>query len=476
MKHDFYPATEQVDDVKIGNMGILKLAEAYRDGTLDPVLVVNYLLKKVEEEQPRINAFINISREKALNAAKMSAERLARKQSLSILDGIPYAVKDVIDVEGFPTTSGSDLEKDRIIKKNAFTVQKLEEAGAIVLGKTNTSQYALGATGTISSAGACKNPHNPEYITGGSSSGSAAAVAANLCPFALGTDTGGSVRAPAGLCGTIGIRPTHGRVSANGMLLNCQMLDTIGVISREVEDAAIVLDCISGHDPEYACSLRCEGSNLYGRIEEGVQGMVIGVPIDYFKGAVEPYVWKAIEDAVEIFRGAGVEVKKVQMPDIEEYRSVMSILLMSEAYTVHEENLKNHREYYDPELLERFAAVENVKMTEYIRLSKKRFFFKKKFDEIFNGVDAILLPTQAMTAVRLTFEASQNINGNTQNYYELSSRFLWFTAFAGTTAMNVPCGFHNGLPLGLQLLAPEMGEGIILRLAYFYTKNKGGVI
>lgn len=453
-------------------LDIISLADAYRSGICSPVEVTQKLLNKIRQEQPRINAFITVAEEQALESARESERRFQTGCPRGVLDGIPYAVKDVIDTKGLPTTMGCNLHKEHVAEKSAFAVQKLEAQGAVMLGKTNTSQYALGATGEISAAGPCCNPHNPAYISGGSSSGSAAAVAAGLCVFALGTDTGGSIRAPASMCGVTSIRPTIGRVSGDGILTNCRMLDTIGVMGNNAADCALVLDVISGYDETNEMSFPQLTPDFTMEINKPVTNLRLGVPFEFFRNDVADYVWAALEEALRVYEKLGVEIVPITMPDIGKYRSVMSRLLMSEAYSVHEENLAKHREFFDPELLERFADGAAVTMTEYIRLQKQHFPFCKEFAKLFENVDAVMLPTQAVTAWKRNGDLSVRINGQAANLYELSSRYLWFTAFAGTAAMNVPCGFHEGLPLGMQLLAPKQQEGILFTLADQYEKHR----
>lgn len=460
------------------SMDIRSLTAAYRSKRLSPVAVTAHYLEKIEKEQPRINAFITVCKDRAMEQAKAAEERYLRGCPIGALDGVPYAVKDIIDVQGVPTTMGCRLYQNAIAAQSAFAVRKLEDAGAVMLGKTNTSQFALGATGEVSAAGPCCNPYDPSRISGGSSSGSAAAVAAGLCRFALGTDTGGSVRAPAALCGVYSIRPTIGRVSGNGMLMNCQMLDTIGVMTDNVQDNALVLDAISGYDADYALSYPDAKTNTCQDVAKGVQGLTLGVPISFFENGVDSYVLDAIKQAVEFYRSIGVRILEIGMPDIQEYRPVMSKLLIAEAYSMHEQALNEHRDCYDPELLQRFADAQNLEMTEYIRYRRSVFSFRKKFQHLFDGVDAVLLPTQATVAVKRNSDPEMVMNGTAANLYEISSRYLWFTALAGTAAMNVPCGFHEGLPLGMQLLAPKEQEGILYRFAYQYQnaemlKNNG---
>lgn len=451
-------------------MDIRALNAAYRSGGLSPVAVTAHYLKKIEDEQPRINAFITVCAERAMAQAKASERRYQQGCSLGVLDGVPYAVKDIIDVQGVPTTMGSRLYRDHVAAQSAFAVKKLEDMGAVMLGKTNTSQFALGATGEVSAAGPCCNPYDPTRISGGSSSGSAAAVAAGLCRFALGTDTGGSVRAPAALCGVYSIRPTIGRVSANGMLMNCQMLDTIGVMTDNVQDNAIVLDAISGYDADYALSRQDAELHASAEITKKIEGLTLGVPVSFFEDGVDTYVWRALQRAMEVYKDCGAEIRRIAMPDIQQYRAVMSRLLIAEAYSMHEQALKEHRECYDPELLQRFADGQKVEMAEYVRDQRSVFSFKKKFQRLFEGVDAVLLPTQATIAVKQNSDPDMVMNGTAANLYEISSRYLWFTALAGTTAMNVPCGFHDGLPLGMQLLAPQNQEATLYRFAYQYQK------
>ncbi len=446
-------------------LSIRQLAVGYRSGEFSPVAVTEHLLALIEKWQPEINAFIHVGHEAALKRAALSEKRMKSGRMLSILDGIPCGIKDIIDVEGFPTTMGCRLYENSFPKESAFAVRKLENAGAVILGKTNTSQFALGATGEVSSAGPCGNPHDPTRISGGSSSGSAAAVAAGLVPFAIGTDTGGSVRAPASLCGVVGLRPTTGLISMSGCLPNCLMLDTIGILARSSKDIAEILPIMVGYDVQYPLSVYSEHSFPIVPVGNNLECYTIGIPWSYFRDNIDPCVARAFESAVSACEHLGCRIKSVDLEEIAQYREVMSDLLIAEAYCFHKSNLEKHSTYYAPEILKRFERGNSITKEEYIKLRNRVFPFKLAFRNAFSEVDLLALPTQPSVAIKRRTDPAYSLDPAAVEYYENSSRFLWFAAFAGYPAISIPCGKKKGLPIGIQLIGQPKNEKLLFSVS-----------
>jgi aspartyl-tRNA(Asn)/glutamyl-tRNA(Gln) amidotransferase subunit A len=301
-----------IETTGIGTLGISDLSGAYRKKQLSPVEVVRALFENIRQKQPDYNLFIRLTEDAAFHATAEAEKRIRRGNPRSLLDGIPFGVKDIIYTKAIPTTMGSQIYKNFLPGYNAGVVERLYDAGAVLMGKLNTQQFALGPTGDRSSAGAARNPHNREKICGGSSSGSAAAVAAGLLPLSIGTDTGGSIRIPAHFCGVIGMKPTFGRVSLHGILPVSEELDHAGPLTRTVRDNAMALNIIAGHDPNDHFSVNIPACADYTRaIGKPVKGAVIGVPFSFFSDCIQPGVLSAVNNAIRVLEKQGAIMKNL---------------------------------------------------------------------------------------------------------------------------------------------------------------------
>ncbi|HEY6712326.1 MAG TPA: amidase, partial [Rubrobacter sp.] len=319
--------------------------------SLSPVEVVRALLGRIEADVT--NSFITVMGERALERASWAEREILAGRYRGPLHGVPVALKDIIYTRGIRTTMGSALYSGHVPDHSATVARKLEEAGYVLIGKTNTHEFAYGPTGDRSHFGPTRNPHDARSITGGSSGGSGAAVAANLCYGALGSDTGGSIRIPAALCGTVGMKPTFGRVSKSGVFPLSWSLDHVGPITRTVEDNALMLNVLAGHDPEDHYSVDWPAEDFARDLRRGLRGAAIGLPRSFYFDHVDEEVGARVREAVEVFRSLGAQVREVEIPNLVDTLHAHRLILGAEAYAVHEERLENEPETFGEEVSER---------------------------------------------------------------------------------------------------------------------------
>src|SRR3990172_5560884 len=317
-----------------GGLNWISVADAarlIRARDLSPVDMTQACLERIDHFEPQLNAFITVRADEVMREAQAAAEEIAGGENRSLLHGIPVALKDIFAVSGVRMTAGSKILAENVASEDAEATRRLRAAGAVVPGKLNLHEFAFGATGVNPHYGTARNPWDKERITGGSSSGSAAAVAGGECPAALGTDTGGSIRIPASLCGIVGLKPTYGRVSKRGVLPLSWSLDHVGPMTRTVEDAAIVLQAIAGHDPSDGSSVDEPVPDYLRSLEGGVRGLRIGVPNQFFFDNVYPEVEALVRSAVSLFREMGAEVRDVDVPLISEIPGALTAIMLPEA-------------------------------------------------------------------------------------------------------------------------------------------------
>lgn len=408
-------------------------------------------LAVIEAKNPTLNAF----------ARTFDMRELDTRTSNTRLSNIPIAIKDLIDVAGVPTAAGSPrFFGHSPALKDAFVVEKLREAGALIIGKTNTHEIALGITGINPHTGPVRNPHDPTRITGGSSSGSAAAVAAGMVPGALGTDTGGSIRIPSALCGVVGFKPTFGRVSLRGVLPLSWNLDHVGPIARTVEDAALLYEIIAGYDP------RDPNSVAANQTEEPPQphpfwrcALAVG---EYVEEA-EPGVLAAVRQAAEVFRSLGHEVVEVEIPRLREAAQANSTMVIADAAAFHRERLAEHPDWFGADVRERLERGRAVTSTEYSLARRVQSEMKRYFDLFFAQYDLLLLPSTAAVAAP--------IEGlDSAAYAPKLTRFTASFNLTGLPALSVPCGRVDGLPVGLQIVGKAWNERGVLQAGMAYER------
>lgn len=425
-----------------------------QSGELTPSDLTAACLAAIEAKNPTLNAFARICdmRERATRYSNIQS-------SNTRLLNIPIAVKDLIDVAGVPTAAGSPrFFGHSPALKDAFVVEKLREAGALIIGKTNTHEIALGITGINPHTGPVRNPHDPTRITGGSSSGSAAAVAAGMVPGALGTDTGGSIRIPSALCGVVGFKPTFGRVSLRGVLPLSWNLDHVGPIAKTVEDAALLYEIMAGYDP------RDPNSVAINQKEEPLPtvwrcALAVGKYIE----EAEPGVLAAVRQAAEVFRSLGHEVVEVEIPRLREAAQANSTMVIADAAAFHRERLAEHPDWFGADVRERLERGRAVTSTEYSLARRVQSEMKRYFDLFFAQYDLLLLPSTAAVAAP--------IEGlDSAAYAPKLTRFTAPFNLTGLPALSVPCGRVDGLPVGLQIVGKAWNERGVLQAGMAYER------
>jgi aspartyl-tRNA(Asn)/glutamyl-tRNA(Gln) amidotransferase subunit A len=456
-------------------------------GDITAVELTEAVLERIAATDGDIRAYLALTPEPALDQARAADEaRAAGKQGCLL--GVPLAIKDVLCTRGIPTTAGSRILEGFVPPYNATAVRRLQEAGAVILGKTNTDEFAMGSSTENSGYFTTRNPWDLGRVPGGSSGGSAAAVAADACMAALGTDTGGSVRQPAALCGVVGLKPTYGRVSRYGLIAFASSLDQVGVLTKDVTDAALLLGAIAGHDPCDSTSLDMPVPDYRKALTGDIRGVRVGVPQEYLIDGLQPEVEAAVRAAVDTLAALGAEVRDVSLPHTEYALPVYYLIAPAEAsanlarydgvrYGVRGESGNLDRMYkmtrgqgFGPEVKRRimlgtYALSAGYYDAYYLKAQKARTLIKADFEQAFEAVDVILGPTSPTTAFRI----GEKIEDPLQMY--LSDIFTLSMNLAGICGLSLPCGFdEGGLPIGLQVTGPAHGEEQVLRVAHIYEQ------
>jgi aspartyl-tRNA(Asn)/glutamyl-tRNA(Gln) amidotransferase subunit A len=445
-------------------MTIAEVAQRVRRKELSPVEIIEECLRRIEELNPRLNAFITVMAESALEEARAAEEEISRGHWRGPLHGIPVALKDLIDTAGVRTTSASALHKGRVPREDAEVVRKLREAGAVIVGKNNLHEFAYGGSSLVSHFGDVHNPWDMKRIAGGSSGGSAASVPAGMACASIGTDTAGSIREPAALCGCVGIKPTYGRVSSRGVIPLSTSLDHVGPMAASVEDAAIVLQAIAGYDPADITSAEAPVTDYVSVLKEGARGLRVGVPRAYFFDDLDPEVASAMEHTLTGISTLGAPIKEVQI-EVPTDR----MLQAAEAYAYHAEDVAKHPQLYQAETVRRIRTGEKVTAPEYMQKRRELEVARRNIRDVFAEVDLLVTPTTPLPAPAIA-ELRANAEALRPAELKLLRNTRPFNVW-GLPAISVPCGFTpGGLPIGLQIAGPHWREDLALRLAYAYEQ------
>ena len=443
-----------MDTLEICYMSAGDLSKLVKNKEVSPVEIIDAHLARIEATEPVLNSFITLLAEESRTAARQAEKDIQAGRYKGPLHGIPVGLKDLYNTGGVRTTSGSKIFDTFIPEEDCTVAAKFQQAGAILLGKLNMHQFAYGPTGENPDYGHMHNPWNPEMVTGGSSGGSGSAAAAGQCTITTGSDTGGSIRIPAALCGIVGLKPTYGLVSRWGLTALSWSLDHPGPMVRTIEDAAITMNI-----PDYTTALTGD-----------VRGLRIGMPKEYFEAPLDPQVRKAVLDAVSMLESMGAEVKEVSFPMFNQSQAISSTVLMAEATAYHRDLLeKDGNQLYEP-VRQRLEAGLFISAADYIRAQQARALLDQEGRRLLDDVDLLAGPTEPVTAPKLL--APRVLAGEQEiGVVGALTQYTRPYNINGFPAISIPCGFSDtGLPIGLQLAGKPFDELTVLRAAHAYEQ------
>lgn len=454
-----------------GELTALSLGEAARsvhEGRVSPVELTRACLARIEELDSTLHAFITVTAESALAEARAAEAEIRTGHWRGLLHGIPIALKDLVDVAGVPTTAASRLFRDRRPTEDAEIVRRLQAAGAVLIGKTNLHEFAYGGSSVISAYGEVHNPRAPERVTGGSSGGSAAAVASGMCYVAIGTDTGGSIRQPAALCGIVGLKPTYGLVSLRGIVPLSWTLDHAGPMARTVADVAAVLTVIAGYDPRDLNSRDFPTTDYLAALDRDVRGLRLGIARAHFFEGLDPEIAARINHAITHLERMTSGTCEVTVP-IDTDRAVHA----AEAWTYHREFVERTPELYHPETLRRIQSGADIEASHYIRAHQRVQSLRRAIWKVFRTADVLVTPTVPAPTPAIS-ELLADLDQLRSRELALLRNTRPFNVL-GLPTISVPCGCTSaGLPVGLQLSAAPGAEGSLLALANAAQRVIGG--
>lgn len=434
-----------------------QIHQAYKDKEISPTELTRMHLNRIAMVNPGLNAYLTITEEKAFLHAQSAESLFAAGSPTTALTGIPVSYKDLFDSSGIRTTYGSAHFREHVPAVNAKALHQFTKAGAVMTGKTNLHEYAFGITSNNPHYGAVRNPWNHIYIAGGSSGGSAAATAAGLSLVSLGTDTGGSIRIPASMCGVIGLKPTFGLLSTEGVMPLSWHLDHVGPIARTVSDAAIALEVLlSKTIPEWR--------------SQDLRGIRIGIPTNYFNHQVSAEVAEKYQSAIAQFQDLGAVLLDVEVPFDETLVPALMTIAVAEAGYVHRNRIETALDLFGDDVRQALAGASEISASSYIAALRKQEDIKNRFNQLFDGVDLIITPT--LPALPQRIGASQlELNGEQQDLFQTMTRFTSPLNATGNPALSLPCGVsESGLPVGIQLIGRWHGEGRVLQAARAYEE------
>jgi len=472
------------------DLTIREASEKLREKEISPVELTKAVLDRIDGVDGKLNSYITVLRENATSRAKQAEKEIMSGNYLGPLHGVPLGLKDIFVMKGAPTTSGSLMLRNFISPYNATVTQKLVDAGSVIVGKNNMDEFAMGSSNETSYFGPVLNPWDLERVPGGSSGGSAAATAAGLCLGSLGTDTGGSIRQPGALCGVVGMKPTYGRVSRYGMIAFASSLDQAGPLTRTVEDAAIILNTISGFDENDSTSVKMDVPDFTKNLDRDISGMKIGVPKEYFIEGMDSEVEETVKAALEVIKSCGAELVEISLPHTQYAILAYYIIAPSEASSnlarydgvrygyrakdsknIHDLYFKSRSEGFGEEVKRRimlgtYALSSGYYDAFYLKAQRVRTLVREDFKNAFEKVDAIITPT----APEVAFKLHEKVDDPVRMY--LSDILTIPCNIAGIPGISIPCGFSSGgLPIGLQVLGKSFDEETILNVANIYEKN-----
>jgi aspartyl-tRNA(Asn)/glutamyl-tRNA(Gln) amidotransferase subunit A len=445
------------------------LSQLLQARTLSPVALAEALLDRIGRLNPALNAFVTLAGDGALAEARQAEAELAAGRSRGPLHGIPIGHKDLFATRGLRTTGASRQLAERVPAEDATSVARLRAAGTVLLGKLNTHEFAYGPTNEVSLFGPSRNPWDAARITGGSSGGSGAALAAGLVPLATGSDTGGSIRIPAACCGVSGLKPTYGRVSRAGVLPLCWSMDHAGPMARSVRDLALMLGAMAGHDPQDEASAERPVPDYLAALTGEVRGLRIGVPRGYFFAPAQPEVVAAVEQALRDLERQGARLVPLEVADIGHAAAAALVIYLAEATAWHEDTLDGRPELYDPAVRDFLELGDQILAKDYLLAQRYRSHLGRSLAACFEQADLLALPTLPLTAT--PFGATKvDLGGEPASPFAALLRNCEPFNLTGLPALTLPCGFAAGLPVGLQLVAPAFGEPLVLNAGDAYQR------
>ena len=475
--------------MELYELTLTKAHEKLKTRTISSLELTQSVLSRITQVEPRVGAYITLTPESALEQAHQADEEISQGR-IGPLTGIPMAVKDLISTRGIKTTCASRILENYIPPFNATIMNRLRTEGIVLLGKTNLDEFAMGSSTENSALKTTHNPWNLDYIPGGSSGGSAAAVAAGECLAAIGSDTGGSIRQPASHCGVVGMKPTYGRVSRFGLVAYASSLDQIGPITKEVSDCALLMNVIGGHDPKDSTSVPREVPDYTRKLQKGVKGLILGIPKEYFVAGMDPEVEQAVRKAIAILTDLGAVYREIALPHTEYAIAVYYIIAMAEAssnlarydgvkygfrdpgeHRLMEMYQKTRSQGFGPEVIRRIMLGTYVLSAGYYdayyrKASQVRTLIHQDFQKAFATCDLIITPVAPTPAFRLGEKASDPLQMYLTDIFTISANL------AGIPGLSLPCGFSaQGMPIGLQILGNHFEEEKILQTAYAFEQT-----
>jgi aspartyl-tRNA(Asn)/glutamyl-tRNA(Gln) amidotransferase subunit A len=458
----------QTNGRELIDLSIRDASELVRQRKVSPVELTNACLAQIQKLNPTLNAFITVTAELAATEARAAEAEIQRGKWRGPLHGIPIALKDLFDTAGIRTTAGSGVFKDRVPTEDAEVVRRLKAAGAVLLGKTNMHEFAFGGSSLVTYFGGVHNPWERAHIAGGSSGGSAAAVAGRLCYAALGSDTAGSIRQPAAYCGIVGLKPTYGLVSARGVIPLSWSLDHVGPLARTTGDIALLLQAIAGYDPEDTASVSMKIPDYTAALRMSPTPLRLGIAREFFFDSLDPEIERAMSQALPVLEKltAGIKDVAISASTQEQLRSTVRL---AEAYAYHAKMMATSPDLYQPETLARLRPGANVDTVTYIQARRELEHTRRTIGQIFQTVDLLITPTSPILPPAIAeFPGDRNgsvdfVNRNIRN----TSPFDVY----GWPTISVPCGFSaSGLPIGLQISGALGHDAIVLQLAHAYEQ------
>ena len=456
-------------DDELKKLTLTSAERLIRRKEISPVELTQAVLDRIGRLNDRMRVFITVTADHALERAKAAERGTGGRRPP--LQGVPISLKDLFDTKGIRTTAGAKVFENRVPTEDATVVRKLNEAGAVLVGKTNLHEFAFGVTTINPHFGTARNPWDPERISGGSSGGSASAIALSLGFGTLGSDTGGSIRIPASVCGIVGLKPTYGRASLYGVVPLSWSLDHPGPLAKTVEDAAVLMGIIAGHDARDPYSRRIAVPRYTEALTGNIKGLRVGIPKSYFYERISPEVDTAVRAALKNLERLGARMVDVDLPSAPLQRAIFTHIASPEAYSYHEKYLETQGQLYGADVRGRIEAGRLLLSTDYVRAQRARSVMKDECKAIFRVADVIVTPTLPIPPPRID-RLQQPWSDGPETAVASLTRFTRPFNIVGLPTVSLPCGFTNdGLPLGMQITGKAFDEATVLRVAHAYEQD-----